>query len=265
MAASYIKNSSPKLLSKIYIPKDIRFFMDTSILEDIGLSPTEIKIFLTILELGESKAGKIIEKSGLQSSSAYNAINSLINRGLVSYIKKSQVKYYKAADPEAILDYLDLKKREFLKILPELKEKQNKKQSEGVEFFKSFKGMKTIMLELLKDAKKGDVYRTFSVENPEEYEKAREKVFKATKQIIKDKEIKMKGLFHKKNRYKPAKSSIMQKRYLNAPMPPNTIIINDKVAIISWHDEPSGILIHSKDIAQTYEEFFEHMWKKAKK
>lgn len=239
--------------------------MDTSVLEDIGLSATEIKIFITILELGESKAGKIIEKSGLQSSSAYNAINSLIGKGLVSYIKKSQVKFYKSADPEVILDYIDLKKREFMKILPELKEKQNKKESEGVEFFKSFKGIKTIMSELFKNAKKGDIFRTFSIEDPEQYEKARERVFRTVKQIVKEKKLKMKGIFHKQTGYKPTKTSIMQKKYVNMPMPPNTMIINDKIAIISWRDEPSGILIYSKDLSKMYEDFFEHMWESAKK
>ena len=73
--------------------------MDTSVFEDIGLSPTEIKIFLIIIELGESKAGKIIEKSRLQSSSVYNSINSLISRGFLSYLKRGQIKYYKAVDP----------------------------------------------------------------------------------------------------------------------------------------------------------------------
>lgn len=66
--------------------------MDITVLEDIGLSKSEVKVFVTILELGESKAGKIIEASNLQSSSVYNSINSLINKGFVSYIKKGQGK-----------------------------------------------------------------------------------------------------------------------------------------------------------------------------
>lgn len=239
--------------------------MDTSVLEGIGLSQTEIKVFITILELGESKAGKIIKKCHLQSSSVYNAINSLIERGFISYIKKSQVKYYKAADPESILDYIDLKKREYLKILPELKEKQNREYNEGVEYFKSSKGIKTIFLQMIKDSKKGDIMRSFSLENPEEYKKAREDVFRAIKQILKEKKITIKGMFHEKNRYAPTKSSRMQKRYINFPMPPNTMVLNDKVAIISWSEDPSGILIHSKDIAQKYKEFFEHLWKIGKK
>jgi len=239
--------------------------MDTSVLENIGLSPTEIKIFIIILEIGESKAGKIIKKSGSQSSSVYNAINSLIERGFISYTKKSQIKYYKAADPEAILNYIELKKREFLKLLPELKARQAKKQEGGVEFFKSYNGIKTIMSGLLKNVRKGDIYRTFSVEDPDQYEKARERVYRATKQLIKTKKVLVKGIFHEKTRNKSTKTSVMQKRYIDFPMPPNTIIIKDKVAIISWKEEPSGILIHSKDIADTYIEFFEHIWRIAKK
>ncbi|MDP2925457.1 MAG: helix-turn-helix domain-containing protein [Nanoarchaeota archaeon] len=239
--------------------------MDTSVLENIGLSRIEIKVFIAVLELGESKAGKIIEKSGLQSSSVYDAINKLISKGLLSYIKKSQVKYYKAPDPEVILDYIELKKGEYIKILPELKARQKKTENEGVEFFKSFKGIKTIMSELIKDAKKGDIYRTFSVENPEDYKLARENVFRYTKQLFREKKIIVKGIFHKQNRYSPTKSSITQKRYISFPLPPNTMVLNDKVAIISWKEEPTGILIKSKDIADKYISFFDAMWKIAKK
>ena len=238
--------------------------MDTSILEDLGLSTIEIKVFIILLELGETKAGKIIEKSKLQSSSVYNAINSLINRGLVSYIKKGQIKFYKSANPETMLDYIELKKREYLKILPELKEKQKKITEEGVEFFKSYRGIKTIISELLKDAKKGDIYRTFSVDDPEEYEKATEKIFSVVKQIAKEKKIKMRGIFHEATRKKRTKTSIMKKKYVKFHLPPTTIIINDKVAIISWEKEPTGILIHSRNIAKKYADFFEHIWKNAK-
>ena len=57
----------------------------------------------------------------------------------------------------------------------------------------------------------------------------------------------------------------MKKRYFSTPLPPNMSMVKDKVAIISWHEEePSGILIHSKDIAEKYSEFFDHMWKIAK-
>ena len=238
--------------------------MNTSILENIGLSNIEIKVFITILELGESKAGKIIEKSNLQSSSAYNAINSLINKGLLSYIRKGQIKYYKTVDPEAILDYIDLKKREYLKLLPELKSRQKKTNQNEVEFFKSYRGIKALISDLMKDSKKGDIYRSFSIENENEYERAMENVFTPTKLITKQKKLILRVIFPEKNRHPSKKSTIDEKKYLNFPMPQNTLILNDKVAIISWKDESSGILIKSEDIAKKYSDFFDALWKIAK-
>ncbi len=239
--------------------------MDTSILEEIGLSPTEIKVFVCILGLGESKAGEIIRESGLQSSSVYNAINSLIKKGFVSYYQKSKIKYYKTVEPESILDYIELKKERYLKLLPELRARKKQVGDEGVEFFKSFKGIRTLMIELLKDAKKGDIYRTFSVEDPEEYNKSREKVFVYIKKLWYQKRVIPKGIFHEKNRYPKTKTSIIQKRYVNFSMLPNTSIINNKVAIVSWGEEPSGILIKSEYLAKKYTNFFDEMWKMGKK
>ncbi len=241
--------------------------MDISILEEIGLSNTEVKVFLALLGLGESKAIEIIRKSKLQSSSMYNALNHLIEKGFVAYIKKHKIKYYKCSDPETILKYLELKKSEFLRILPELKEKQKKVEKEGVEFYKSYKGIKTLFLELLKDGKKGDIYRSIAFEEKEEYIKASEKLFAAAKSLVKEKKIITKVITHEKTRKPKDKKTktIFNKRYVDFPLLPNTLIFKDKTAIISWTDEPSGILIHSKDIAEKYSKFFDHLWKLGKK
>jgi sugar-specific transcriptional regulator TrmB len=239
--------------------------MDTGVLEDIGLSKTEVRVFVTILGLGESKAGKIIEKTNLQSSSVYNSINSLINKGFVSYIKRGQVKFYEASDPEIILDYIDEKKEQYLKLLPSLKKIQSEKKQDEAEFFKSFKGVKAMLRELIKDMERGDIYRTFSAEDPDQYHLSRAKVFSFVKQSVKEKKIVTKGIFHEKTRHERDKDSLMQKKYVDFSMPPNTVITNNKVGIFSWEREPYGILINSKDIANSYKKFFDHLWKNAKK
>lgn len=240
--------------------------METKVLEDIGLSKNEINVFIKLLELGETKSGDIIKKSCLQNSAVYNAINSLIEKGLISYIKKSSVKYYKAADPGTILNYIDSKKTEYLNILPELRLRQSKKEDSGVEYYSTYKGIKTLLFEVKKDAKKGDIMRFFSISNPEEYKKATENVLKIEKTSRKEQGIISKGIFHENVRDLAKKSKVTQKRFVNFPMPPNTQIMNNKVAIISWKNEvPSGILIKSKDFYDSYVEFFEHIWKIGKK
>ena len=52
--------------------------IDTSILEDIGLTNAQIKVYLSLLELGETTSGPLIKKSKLQNSVVYNALNQLI-------------------------------------------------------------------------------------------------------------------------------------------------------------------------------------------
>jgi len=240
--------------------------MDTKILEDIGMSNIEIKVFLSLLEEGESKAGKIIENTGMQSSSIYIAINSLIGKGLVSYVKKGNVKFYKAADPETLLEYLEVKKKEFLEILPELKERQKKKEESEIEFFKSVRGIKTLISELFKDAKKGDIQRYFAISDPETYKETVDKVYSSRKRMRIEKGIYSKGIFHPSIKPFLHKSKLAQKRFLDFAIPPNTIIINNKVAIISWKEkEPFGVLIKSESIAKEYAAFFEQMWKLAKR
>ncbi|MBW2981314.1 helix-turn-helix domain-containing protein, partial [Candidatus Woesearchaeota archaeon] len=85
--------------------------MDITPLEDLGLTNAEIKVYLTLLELGQTKVGPIIEKSDLQSSVVHNALHKLQDKGLISYIKKGQIKHYKATDPKNFMDFIEEKKK----------------------------------------------------------------------------------------------------------------------------------------------------------
>lgn len=238
--------------------------MDISVLEGLGLSRNEIAVFVKLLQIGESKAGTIIAETNLQSSATYNSINSLINKGLVSFILKNKIKYYKAAEPETILDYIETKKREYLKLLPELKQAKKDEKSDSVEYYKSYNGIKTLVFEMLSNAKPGDIYRYFGIET-KHYKMATKKVYSQEKTLRIQKKIRTIGILPESSRSVASKSKTTVKRFLSNAMPPNTLIINNKVAIISWEGEPSGILIRSKDIYQTYVNFFEEIWKIAKK
>ena len=42
--------------------------MNTKILEDLGLTKSEIKVYLALLELGSSSAGDILKKANIHNS-----------------------------------------------------------------------------------------------------------------------------------------------------------------------------------------------------
>ena len=81
--------------------------MNTQFLEDIGLTKTESKIYLTILEQGSALAGTISQKSGIHRRSVYDAIERLIEKGLVSFITKNNRKWFESVDPNRLLQIAD--------------------------------------------------------------------------------------------------------------------------------------------------------------
>ena len=60
-------------------------YMDKKPLLDLGLSNAEIEIYLSSIKLGLSGAGKLIKDTGLQSSTVYHSLDSLISRGVISF------------------------------------------------------------------------------------------------------------------------------------------------------------------------------------
>src|SRR3989344_1436238 len=106
--------------------------MDTQILEDIGLTNAEIKVYLALLELGSATAGPIIEKR------------------LISFVKEGKRNRYQASNPKHIVEYIDEKKERFEQILPDLLKKQKiSKEKPEIITFKGIKGVKELLLELL--------------------------------------------------------------------------------------------------------------------
>ena len=116
--------------------------MDTQILEDIGLTNAEIKIYLALLELGTATAGPILDKTGLQNSVVHMTLNKLVEKGLVSSIREGKRNHYQPSNPKHIVEYINEKRERFEQILPELLNKQqiSKEKPEII----SFKGIKGI-------------------------------------------------------------------------------------------------------------------------
>jgi len=95
--------------------------MNLELLEEIGLTKGEIKVYLTLLKIGETTTGKIIETAQISSGKIYEILDKLIKKGLVSYIVKEKTKYFTASNPNRILDYLKEKEQDLKEKETELK------------------------------------------------------------------------------------------------------------------------------------------------
>ena len=120
------------------------------VLENIGFSPNEIKVYLALNDHGSSKAGKISKIAQIDRSSCYNSLKTLIEKGLVSYVSIGKIKWFQATGPRKLLDYLKEQEEDVKGILPELQKRHKAAKIEGqVRMFKGEKGVKTIMQDII--------------------------------------------------------------------------------------------------------------------
>ena len=63
-------------------------------LRKIGLTESEIKVYLALLKIGISSKGKIIKESKIAPSKVYEIADKLIEKGLCSTITKNGVKHF---------------------------------------------------------------------------------------------------------------------------------------------------------------------------
>lgn len=236
--------------------------MDTKALEGIGMTHGEIRVYLSLLELGSSTAGKIIEKARIQNSVFHFCVNRLVEKGLVSYVKKNKFRVYGAANPDNFLLYMKDKEKEIKKLLPELKEKQvSVKEREEAEIFEGIKGIMTLLNILIENTKKGNEFLFFSAE-AETQEKSEEiqKFYEMYDAKRNDKGLVVKGIANFSLKHLFQKRKYLKMKYTKMPIPANTGICNNKMALISWKEKPTGVLIHSSNIVEKEKKFFHALW-----
>jgi HTH-type transcriptional regulator, sugar sensing transcriptional regulator len=88
--------------------------MNTQILEKLGLTPNEVRVYLSLLRLGESTTGPIIEESGIAASKIYITLDRLARKGLVSHAVKHNTKYFIAYSPEKLAEYQHEREQELM-------------------------------------------------------------------------------------------------------------------------------------------------------
>lgn len=235
--------------------------MNTKILEEIGLTPGEIKTYIALLELGQCSAGEVIQKANIQNSVFHFCINNLIEKGLASYVKKGTARIYCAADPENILNYVKDKEHELENLLPELKKHQNKlKEKTNVEVFEGLHGIRNMLQMQIQDAKDGDEFLFLF---PNLGDKKNEEIQKFYLTIYPkrfEKGVIQKGIVAKELKKFNLERKKRPVKYVDFPIPANIGLFHDKMVILSWTDKPKGILIQAKDIVDRQKEFFYELW-----
>ena len=89
---------------------------------NIGLTQTQAKVYLFLLQHKEAKAGIICKKSNIPSSHIYDILDKLLEKGLISFKIINNVKTYRPVNPESLFSIIKEKERQLEKEKSELKD-----------------------------------------------------------------------------------------------------------------------------------------------
>jgi sugar-specific transcriptional regulator TrmB len=227
-------------------------------LQELGLSKRESICYNTLLELGSSKTGIIVKKTGIPSSKIYEVLDLLIKRGFVTHIIKNNVKHYQASDPKTLINYIDNKKKDIQDILPQLLLKQELSETQSVEIFEGQKAIFTLFSNAIDDAKPNEPYLIFSI-NEENKDDATNLFFKNLTIRRKEKKLDVQVLRNERF-YLKEKHTKVKLRYTKFNLPQGITIFRDTVILLSWFDSPTAIKIQSKTMAVQLRIFFKELW-----
>lgn len=238
---------------------------DSRILEHIGLTRNEARVYVELLRIGSSLAKDISKVTNMHRTSVYSCLQRLHKKGLVSIANQDGKTYFEAVDPDKLLSLLKEREERLKHALPELRKLKETKFSaqHEVQYFKGKQGLKSVFDEILKE---GERYIGWGPER--KIESLLKYYFIHYINARREKKIHAKLIYFENSRGMDyTKSPLIQVRYLPQMFyePTALRVYGDNVAIILLEEEPLCILIRNKSIADSYRKHFNILWKMAKK
>ncbi|MBN1385369.1 helix-turn-helix domain-containing protein [Candidatus Woesearchaeota archaeon] len=251
--------------------------MDISGLKKIGLTSGEIRLYSALLELGESTRTMLAKKSGISPSKIYDVANRLLEKGIVSSVKKNGVIHFSAANPERIKDFLERKGAEIERekelvdgMLPALMAKYSGIEAgTDIEVFYGWEGMKTVFNDIARTLKKGDDNYIFGASLGQTPELA-DRFFNQYYRKVNEKGYTVHIIFNENLRDRMRTNYFQNNpphevRYLYQDTFAELNLYKDTVLFIMLLRRPIVIRIRNREAMDACKKFFDTMWGMAKK
>jgi HTH-type transcriptional regulator, sugar sensing transcriptional regulator len=244
------------------------------VLRSAGLDEKEAPLYLAGLQLGSAPASDYAKSTGLNRITAYNTLEELVRRGMFTLEKKARGKCYTPVSPEHLAVEVRKNAEAVQRMLPELRSMQGTAyRKPHVRFFDGWEGVRrvyedtlTAKSELLNFANSA-LLRKLWPEYDKEYVAERVKRGIHLRGIAPDDEAGRK--VHGEDRSKKREIRLVSAKEFDFTNEIN--IYDSKVAICSFSEgkkgvqEVFGVIIESKEVAETQRQIFEMAWRFAGK
>ncbi|MEK7084838.1 MAG: helix-turn-helix domain-containing protein [Patescibacteria group bacterium] len=229
-------------------------------LRQCGLSEKEASLYLATLELGSASVQKIAQKADVVRSTAYEVLETLRGQGFVTTFLKKKARYYSAQDPAHVLRMLEGKIELFKEALPEMNALIGEaRHRPTVRFYQGNDELNIVLKEVLDEADEllgfssiDDLWREF---DHMKFVRERMKRKIPARIILRDSE-------RARQRRAAGPTELRQVRIMNGALQYHgaVYIWKNKVAMFSFLHDIVGVVIESREIAETERAMFEQLW-----
>jgi len=246
------------------------------LLKEIGLTDSEIKIYLFLLKNGTSTKTPLVKATAISGSKVYEVLHRLSQKGLASITIKNNIQHFTASSPEKIKEYLKQKKIELAhaehninQIIPSLLSitQETKTPAPQIAIFTGWEGLATVYEEAFSNLtrKKENMYviGASSGKNTAQTQRFFTKYGKIALQ-----KTNLQILFNTSARsyVKRIEESIhipYNKRFLFHKTPTEISILGNTSFIVLLQNEPIIIRIKNKETADSFKQYFNFLWSHA--
>jgi sugar-specific transcriptional regulator TrmB len=236
-----------------------------SLLENLGLTENESKVYTAMLSLGSATILAIAKASEIKRTTVYSVLDNLSKKGLTRIEVKGFKKLYVAEHPNKLESMLDMRKVELAKLLPQLEGLYNLKGGESfLKYYESAESIKNVHYEILKELNYHDEFLVIG--DPDNWErvnksfsthfiKERNKANLNIRMILTNSEL-------SKN-YKQFQQNFQEEIRLlpsGAKLDTNLIITPRRVLIQQMFSPVIVISIENSSVITMHRELFNVMW-----
>ena len=233
-----------------------------------GLSENESRVFLVLLELGRGTVTQITRKAGLNRTTGYDILDSLVVKGLASISGKEPKEEYLAESPDKVVLLIEKEineKNEQLqnvkKLLPEMRSIHNVAGRPKIRFYEGMEGLKDVYEDTLTSHEEIRAYATV-----DDMHMAMPSYFSTYYKRRTEKNTSIRAIIPATLTGKARASRDAEEKRQSKLIPPDKYyfspeinIYDNKVMIASWR-EKLGIIIESAEIADAMKKTYELAW-----
>lgn len=232
-------------------------------LTEYGLTPKQARVYIASLQLGVASVQAIAAAAKTERTNAYDAIEALISKGLMSASSVGKKRLYAAEAPAILKRLLEEKQSQLTSLLPELDSLYNVSENKPrIRYYPGLEGYKTVYDDTLTCRAKllygiysvKDITDVLGVDYVNEIVERRVRAG-ITLRIVRSHEKEM-GIY-------PSNLAELREVKL-APegmiFPIVTFVYDNKVIYLSSKKETFGLIMESADLAQAHKNYFDGLW-----